>query len=152
MEKKNTIRFFVSGIDNERKARYLARVIRTQEGVESSIYSFGNHILTVIYEPELISIDYMKELAYFSDCKLVAEEESVGECCKAWSLWRHLEKILFWEGMVLLLLVVYLLMGISSNDKESSYWEYILAFVVLLCFIGSLCWRKKLKDKLNNEE
>ena len=152
MKDRTIIRFFVLGTSNENQAKYLAHVIRTQEGITSSNYSSGSHLLSITYEPEIITFEDIKALASSIDCKLVFDEKTIEEYSKAWRQWRYLGKVLLGVGLALFLCLFFLVLGIFPDFKENAVWEYIVAVIVLAGFIGSWVWRRILKDKIDGTD
>lgn len=134
MESKKHIVFFVEGLKSNGRGYYLARVLRTQEGVDSAFFDPVKSILSVTYFSDMITLDYMGELAYFSECNLISDQEFVDEQISLLLKKRRLTKWAQGGGFFLILSLVYLGLGyiIDSKNDFLDYLPFLLALAFLM--------------------
>lgn len=144
-KEEKEVLFFVLGTESGSKGYFMARVIRTQLGVHSAVFNCHSHTLKVKYEPELISIEAMKDLTYFNGCYFVSEKEEVDKCVRLLLRQQRLEKALLYEGILLVLILVYIIIG-EIMLIPVSYAEYSCLITIILILGVTTYIHRKVKN------
>lgn len=151
MKKEIRISYFIPGNNRHRKANYLATVIKTQNGVFHSSYNKKNHLLTVSYDPEVMSPEYIEELSWSLGCKLISDKTEVEQLVRLCSMERFLKITLTIEALFLVLFMVYLYISLLCENDDSSFRELLPMSIFLLALGGTALWRNQIQNKIGEK-
>lgn len=74
MEKKV---FFLVKLKTKTKARWIEHIIKTQFGVNLAIVNFEQRVILIEYDPEFVTLQYMRMLVRSLGCDLVFDDNEI---------------------------------------------------------------------------
>jgi len=149
MDKEREIIFFVLGIAKETKGRYLARILRTQNGINTVTFDFPSRILTVNYCPYEIDPVAIKKLTYFSDCVFISDPEEIEHQSHLHKQHAFLDKSILGGQIVWVLLFVALIV-LEVMGYPVNWIMYFLIFLLTIIIGGFYYYQKRIEKVQKN--
>lgn len=125
-------RIFVTGIrKDESKGHYLARVLRTQEGITKAKYDKNMHIINLTYDPKAFCLDDLNKYAYYSECSFIYRDEEVEQEIRKLVKEQYIKKLLIVEIVVVCLSFLALLIALVRGNSPLRIEVAVFALSVL---------------------
>lgn len=144
MKEEKEITLFVLGVEKEIKGRYLAKVLRTQYGIESVDFDFASRLLRITYDPLLTDVDAIKSFTYFSECAFISEEEEIKKHTLLLRKRLFLEKIMRFAVFLWICMFLCLIIRELIDKSEGTYIIYTGLSLVSVLLIGVYYLKRKI--------
>lgn len=146
MGNEKEIVFFVLGVDKESKGNYIARVLRTQNGIKTVRFDFASRLLKIKYDSDFTDVNKIKKLTYFGDCTFIDDENEIAKRVELLRLQNKVDKFIRLGGILWIVILAYILLNEMLNRLDGVI-SYILLLIITLFLACCYLWQKRLEKK-----
>jgi len=150
MGEQQTVRFFVSGISRESQGKYLAKVLRTQEGIDNVSFDFKNRLIDISYLPSEINIEQIKHITYFK-CRFISDEQEIKRQVKILNQQTRLSKMMVRGAIVWIILFLYALVS-EILERPTNWIVYSLFLCLSAALVAGYYYQQRLMKQVNSEQ
>lgn len=126
--------FFVTGINkDDTKGHYLAKFIKSQNGVSKAFYDPKTFTIKIVHDPQIIPITKLEKLTYFSNCKFIVDKDQVAIQIERIRKHNQLKKIMEVGSLSAIILFIGFIGGLLTEK-----WNIWLLLTALIITLGSL--------------